>query len=336
MLSTPSSPHLQPKAKVRKVMAGVIMALIPGMFAQLWFFGAGVLVNISVALVSAVVFETLMLLATGKSPLKFLLDGSAIVTALLLALCLPPTAPWWLTVVGTGFAMIFGKHLYGGLGNNPFNPAMIGFVVLFISFPTEMTQWTAPVGVESSIETKVGTTEVVTQATPLDTMGSEARLGKSIDEIREGAVFSSLSGVGWQWIALAYLLGGIFMLARGIIRWQIPVSMLLAFTAVSTIFWLVDSAAYADPIFHLLSGATMIGAFFIATDPVSASTTPRGRLIYGAGIGILAYIIRVFATHPDGIAFAVLLMNICAPLIDAYTQPRVFGRNKKRIDGGDQ
>jgi len=244
-----------------------------------------------------------------------------------------------LTTIGVLSAIVVAKHLYGGLGYNPFNPAMIGYVVLLISFPREMSTWLIPHGVGQTqvmtlVETLraifVGVPEVdgLTGATPLDVLRTQMGLGLSVAEIRNSPVFGLVSGHGWEWAALGFLLGGLWLVYSRAADWRIPAGMLGGLAIISTVFYLINPQQYAPPWFHLWSGAAIFGAFFIATDPVTASATPRGRLIYGAGIGVLVYIIRAFGGYPDGVAFSVLLMNIAAPTIDLYTQPQVFGARR--------
>ena len=332
-----SSPYVAPGASLKRLMIHVIVALVPGTAAYAWFFGPGVLVNIALAIVFALAFEAGILALRSRPVMPQLGDFSAVVAAWLFALCLPMHAPWWLVLVGMGFAMVAGKHLYGGLGFNPFNPAMVGYVVLLISFPREMTTWYMPgtvsgetLGLADSIAYSFGTVAVeqwdaLSSATPLDLTRSGLGQGISIGEIRQSPLFGAWGGTGWEWIAACWLAGGIYLLATRTIRWHIPASVLAGLTAIALIFYLVDPSTYLSPLFHLLSGAAMIGAFFIATDPVSAATTDTGRLCYGLMIGLLIYVIRVWGGYPDGVAFAVLLANMCVPLIDYYTQPRVYG-----------
>jgi electron transport complex protein RnfD len=241
--------------------------------------------------------------------------------------------------------MVFGKHLYGGIGFNPFNPAMLGYVMLLISFPREMTTWAMPVELlpQSLSMTKtaeliflspsVSAVDAISAATPLDTLRTNINLGLSIESIRlsdeHHQIFGRFAGKGWEWINLFILAGGVWLMYLRVIRWQIPVALLGSLAIIASVFYFVDNTTHSSPLFHLFSGAAMLGAFFIATDPVSASTTPKGQLIYGGGIGLLTYIIRSWGGYPDAIAFAVLLMNMAAPTIDYYTQPRVFGAGKK-------
>ena len=278
---------------------------------------------------------------------RILADNSALLTGLLLAISIPPFAPWWMVVLGTVFAVIIAKQLYGGLGHNPFNPAMIGYVVLLISFPVQMTSWLPPHEIAATVpgfmdalhviftgHTALGAdmnalrmgVDGISQATPLDTFKTSLHAGHSVEQIMKSAIYSGmLAGAGWQWVNLAYLLGGLFLLQQKAIRWHIPVSFLVTLTVCATLGWVFSPESLASPQMHLLSGATMLGAFFILTDPVTASTTNRGRLIFGALAGLLVWLIRSFGGYPDGVAFAVLLANITVPLIDYYTRPRVYG-----------
>lgn len=309
------APYFHKPASVSRVMLTVGAALLPGLVAYVVFFGPGILRTLAVASVAALVFEAAFLRLRGKPVGLFLADGSALLTAWLLALSLPPTAPWWLVTVGVFFAIVVAKHLYGGLGQNPFNPAMVGFAVCIISFPALMGQWP---GVDA-----------VTAATPLDHLKTALKLAEGHGQVAtisaDRAVYGELAGRGWEWIAAGYLAGGAALIGLRVITWHIPLAFLGAVVVFSGGLWLYDSHAFASPLFHLFAGATMLGAFFIATDPVSGATTPRGKLIFGAGCGLLAMIIRIFGGYPDGIAFAVLLMNLCAPVIDMFTQPPVFG-----------
>jgi len=318
-------------------MLQVIVALLPGTAAYAWFFGPGVIVNILLAILFALAFEAALLKMRAKPVVVHLNDCSAVVAAWLFALCLPMHSPWWLVLTGTGFTMIAGKHLYGGLGFNPFNPAMVGYVVLLISFPREMTTWFAPqalldqpLNLAETLAFSFGNLDLqrwdaLTSATPLDQVKTAVGLGRSVDEFRSSPLFGHFAGQGWEWIAFWWFIGGLWMLVTRTIRWHIPVALLCAVLTMSLLFYFIDPQLYASPWFHLLSGATVIGAFFIATDPVTAATTDRGRLIYGFFIGLLICVIRVWGGYPDGVAFAVLLANMCVPLIDYYTRPRVYG-----------
>lgn len=316
-----ASPHLKVQPSVTGVMARVLVALIPGVVVFTVLFGPGVLVNLALSVVAAVAAEAASLKARGRTllPLK---DLSAVLTGALLALTLPPGAPWWLPVLGGLFSVLLGKQVFGGLGYNPFNPAMVGYVVLLISFPLPMSTWPAP---------QLGwAADAVSQATALDHVRTALTQGRTLSEIHTDPGFEHGLLRGWLWIALAYLAGGIFLLQQRTIRWQIPLGVLAGMGLMALVFWGLDPDRYASPLFHWLSGATMLGAFFIATDPVSACTTPRGRLVFGLGVGVLAYVIRTWGGYPDGFAFAVLLMNLCAPTIDRYTPTRVYGSGPRR------
>ena len=336
---TYSSPHLPGTGSVPLMMRRVLLALLPGIACAGWFFGWGILINILLAGCTALVAEAGMLALRRRPVADTLLDGSALLTGVLLALALPPLTPWWIPVIGSLFAIVIAKQLYGGLGYNPFNPAMIGYVVLLISFPLELTLWSAPGQSLPLIDTLAlvftGATpsslplDAITTATPMDTIKTRLGLSETLSEIRVGPLFGSFAGAGWEWINLAFLLGGLWLLQLRVIQWQIPTGMLGGLALGALLFYVVNPDVYASPLFHLFSGAAMVGAFFIATDPISASTTPRGRLYYGAGIGLLTYVIRTWGGYPDGVAFAVLLMNMAAPTIDYYTRPRVFGHADK-------
>lgn len=340
--ATQSSPHLHSANGVSRVMGWVLLALLPAAVTSWWFFGWGVLVNLLLACTTALAAETLILRLRGRPLVSTLSDLSALVTGVLLALALPPLLPWWQTVIGTAFAIIVAKQLFGGLGYNPFNPAMAGYVLLLVSFPVSMTRWLPPDSV-ADLSLSFGETlraifahtptlnwDALSSATPLDEMRQQLDRSLMISEIKNNPGWGLFGGQGWEWLAGAYLLGGLILLWRKVISWRIPISMLGGLALIAGLFWLIDPQTHPSPLFHLFSGAAICGAFFIATDPVSASTTPRGQLIYGASIGVLVFIIRSWGGYPDAIAFAVLLMNMAAPTIDYYTQPRVFGAAPKQ------
>jgi electron transport complex protein RnfD len=334
--SAVTSPHIFVGTGVARIMRRVLYAMVPGIVALVWLFGWGVLLQIGIASVVAIVAEATMLVMRGRSLGRYLGDCSALVTAWLLAVALPALAPWWLTTLGVAFAIIVAKHLYGGLGYNPFNPAMVGYVVLLISFPLEMSAWpnsalelgfsdTAQIILWGQLPSGL-TWDALSGATPLDSVKTQLSQGLSITEIHGSpALFGGIAGQGWEWVSLAFLAGGLWLVYTRTAAWQIPAAVLASLTISAGLFSILHPQAYPSPWFHVFSFSAIFGAFFIATDPVSASTTPRGRLFYGVGIGSLTYLIRSFGGYPDGIAFAVLLMNIMAPTIDAYTQPRVFG-----------
>ncbi|RXZ42470.1 RnfABCDGE type electron transport complex subunit D [Crenobacter cavernae] len=328
-----SSPFMARPTTVSVVMLKVLGALLPGIALYAWFYGAGVLVQIALASVTALAAEAAMLKARGQ-PIGFSLkDGSALVTAWLLALAMPPLGAWWMIVVATLFAIVIAKQLYGGLGNNPFNPAMVGFAVMIVAFPAQMAQWGsagAPLGAWDQIAyiftgALPPGVDAVASATPLDHLKTQLTLGTPVDAVFASPIYGHLAGAGGEWIALAYLAGGLFLWRQKLIPWQTPLAMLAGVTALALPLWLYDPAHYANPLFHLLAGATLLGAAFIVTDPVTGPTTPRGRLIFGFSVGVLVYVIRVFGGFPDSVAFAVLIMNIAVPFIDQATRPPVFG-----------
>jgi electron transport complex protein RnfD len=346
MFLAQSSPYLKNKLSVSDMMLMVTLALIPGILVAAGFFGVGVLFNILLAVTFALGFEAIMLYLRKRPVLVYLNDKSALLTAVLIGIALPPLAPWWLTLIGVFFAIVVAKQLYGGLGYNVFNPAMVAYAILLVSFPAEMTtHWHVP----TSLSTTAGphqltiletlnfqlfqqlppnvTLDAVTMATPLDIVRTSILSGSgTIAEIRtEGNAFGMLGGIGTEWVNLAFLAGGLFLLYKRVISWHIPVSILASLGFLSLLFGSFELDSNPSPMFHFFSGATMLGAFFIATDPVTASTTNKGRVIYGLCIGALIYIIRTWGGYPDAVAFSVLIMNMCVPLIDYYTQPRVYG-----------
>jgi len=341
---TDISPLVGSQNSISAIMRRVIWALIPGTALAIVILGWGVLTNVLLAVAAAVIFEALMLFLRQRPVGFYLGDYSAVVAGWILGLCLPTLAPWWIPIVASGFAIVLGKQLYGGLGYNPFNPAMVGYVVMLVSFPKQMTFWAAPWGTDGirlNFTESLSWTffeelpshlqfDAVTMATPLDAVRTRLSLGdESMAYIEQQSIFGLLAGQGSEWVALAFLAGGLWMIYKKIIRWHIPVAMLGALAIIATVFWLIDADRYGSPLFHLLAGGTMLGAFFVATDPISSSTTERGRLVFGAGVGILAYLIRSFGSYVDGVAFAVLLMNMAVPLIDYYTQPKVFGHKSQ-------
>lgn len=331
-LITVTSPHTTRQGNhTGAFMRQVIYATLPGLAVLTWLFGAGTLINVGFAIIVALISEAAFLKARGRDVRFYLSDYSAVVTALLLALALPPTSPWWLTLIGVSFAIIIAKQLYGGLGMNPFNPAMVGYVLLLISFPVEMTRWIAPHEAPALSENVAlfldqHSADGVTGATPLDTFRTWA--GDAQQLAGHGILHGVIAGQGWEWVNLAFLAGGLYLLWRRITTWHIPAGVLTGLALTALPFWLYDSARFAAPWFHLFSGAAMLGAFFIATDPVSAATSRNGRLIFGVLIGVLVWVIRSFGGYPDALAFAVLLMNLAAPTIDYYTQPRTYGHKR--------
>ncbi len=343
-LGRSSSPHAHGPRSTQWVMQQVLLATVPGLIVLTSYFGIGTLLNIIIASVTALACEAAVLKLRNRPIGFYLRDYSALVTAVLLGLALPPLAPWWLTITGTAFAIIIAKHLYGGMGYNPFNPAMIGYVVLLISFPLQMSAWVAPTGLMvdglGAIAPNLFTSlQIVltgsgidgfTAATPLDAFKHNS--GLLVEHFyQQTPQFSQgrWAGLGWEWVNIAFLLGGIYLLARKVFTWHAPIGMLLGLS-VMALFNYDGGSSTSDGsiIFHLLSGATMFGAFFIVTDPVTSATSNRGRFIYGALIGVILFVIRSWGNYPDALAFAVLLMNFAAPFIDYYTPPRTYGHGK--------
>ena len=326
-----TSPHVAGKQSVSRVMFTVAAALIPGMICQWYFFGWGSLINAALAVTTALILEAALLKARARPLGFFLKDGSVVVTALLLAIALPPLVPWWITVLGTALAVIFGKHLFGGLGQNPFNPAMVAYALLLVSLPVLMTtRWVNvehPTSFLDSLHIIFAhagdTIDGFTGATPLDHY--KLNIAQSTAEVLKAEpIYAAFGAVGWTPVNLAFLVGGIILLALRIITWHIPLTLLLTLALCSVLFG-ADADTDVPLTLHLLSGSTMLAAFFIATDPVSAATSNKGKLFYGAGIGLLMYLIRTWGNYPDATAFAVLLMNAVVPLINRATVPTPVG-----------
>lgn len=318
-------------------MKQVLLATIPGVLVLTWFFGPGTIINIVFGSALALAFEAWALWLRGKDYKTPLRDHSVIVTATLLCIALPPYAPWWLIAVGIGVSVLLGKHVFGGLGYNPFNPAMVGYVVLLISFPVQMSAWAPPRGlaeIPGLGDTlrhlfAPGTIDAVTAATPLDLLRQNT--GLLFDDLTNSRPeLGGWGGVGWLQTNIAFLIGGIWLMYRRIFTWHAPLAMLAALSLCALMGYDGGSSqSGGSALFHLLSGATMFAAFFIITDPVSSAVSNRGRLIFGALIGVLVYLIRVLGNYPDAVAFAVLILNFCAPFIDHYTQPKVYGTRSK-------
>ncbi|MFZ4583332.1 MAG: RnfABCDGE type electron transport complex subunit D, partial [Paludibacter sp.] len=305
------APHIHGGDSVSKNMTSVIIALIPALLVGLYFFGLGALIVTLTAVVSCVVFEYLIQRYVLKTETS-VLDGSAALTGLLLALNLPSNIPFWIIIIGSLVAIGIGKMTYGGLGNNPFNPALVGRVFLLISFPVQMTSWPLPVPMNGSY------LDAVTGPTTLAMMKSHFGDLPSTFDLFIGKMGGSIGEVS----ALALLAGLIYLLAKKIISWHIPVSILLTVFVFTGILNLVNPELYASPILHLLSGGLMLGAIFMATDYVTSPMNPRGMLVYGVGIGVITVVIRVFGAYPEGVSFAILIMNAFTPLINTYIKPK--------------
>lgn len=340
------APFLTPASDVASVMRHVLYALVPAAIAYVWYFGSGFIFNLVIAAIFCIVGESLMLRLRGRPPTSTLSDYSALVTAALLAFAMPALTPWWVTATAALFATGVAKQLYGGLGYNLFNPAMVGYVVVLIAFPMQMNLWTVPrVGsidyhymtiAETARFTLTGTLpdylsfDAISRPTPLDIVKAGLNNMQTFGELRANSMMGDFGGRGWEWIGNFTAIGGAWLLLKKIIRWQIPFAVFMGLLVPSSIMYILDSGVNPSPGFHLFTGGTILCAFFIATDPVSAATSNRGRLVYGFGIGFLIYTIREWGSYADGVAFAVLLMNMAVPAIDYITKPHIVGHPLKK------
>ncbi|MEY3760136.1 MAG: hypothetical protein RIR39_1627 [Pseudomonadota bacterium] len=340
-----SGAHVGVKATVSYIMRQVMLALMPATAFGLWVFGWPAINLFIVTVLSAVLFEAFCLQLAGRVVKPVLMDGSAVLTGWLLAMTLPPWAPWWIGVVGSGLAIILGKQVYGGLGQNLFNPAMLARVALLISFPIEMTTWAnvsplfflnSPGLAESWYITFSGldNLDAITGATTLGFIKTEFSQNHLLSEILKD-YSGFLNFIGWSRGSLGetstvlLMLGGIWLIRQGVIQWHIPVSLLLTVTLLAGFFHVIDDQHYVSPFLHLNSGALILVAFFIATDYVTSPNTKIGQLVFGGGCGLLIFVIRTWGAYPEGAGFAVLLMNAATPLIDHYIRPRIYGRDRK-------
>ncbi|ALI08706.1 MULTISPECIES: RnfABCDGE type electron transport complex subunit D [Pseudomonas] len=311
--------------RLRPAMTRVLLATLPGVLALLWFQGWGVVLNLLLSGLTALAVEALVL-RLRRRPLKpELNDGSALVSATLLALALPAYCPWWLTVTAAACALLFGKHLWGGVGSNPFNPAMLGYALVLVAFPAHMSPAPHGLGLLEGLQQVFGThptPDAWAGATALDSLRTNTSL--TIDELfASDPAFGRFGGRGAEWVNLAFLAGGLFLLQQRVFSWHAPVGLLGSLFIVSLLCWNGSgSDSHGSPLFHLFSGATMLGAFFIATEPVSGAKAPLARLLFGAGMGLLVYLIRTWGGYPDGVAFAVLLMNLGVPALDRFAEAR--------------
>ncbi|OGT00631.1 MAG: electron transporter RnfD [Gallionellales bacterium RIFCSPLOWO2_12_FULL_59_22] len=344
-IANKSAPFAHGVSSVRKTMFLVLLALTPATLFNLYLFGWPAIMLFTVTVAACLIVEAGCLSLAGKPVMATLADCSALLTGWLLAMSLPPWAPWWLGVIGAVFAIAMAKHSFGGLGQNVFNPAMVGRTVLLISFPVAMTTWIVPyplfsAGAPGFIDALAITfggqmPDAVSSASALGHIKTE--LSRHIPVIQSMADVPGLTdmllgyraGSMGETSAILILAGGLFLMYKRIISWHIPLSVMGGLFVMASIFHLVDPAKFASGTFHLVSGATFLGAFFIATDYVTSPVTRTGQLIFGVGCGVLIWLIRTFAGYPEGVAFAVLLMNALTPIIDQYTRPRAFGRNRK-------
>jgi len=338
-------PFLKQSPSVSHIMMVVMLALIPATLYGLFAFGWPAVYLFIITIAAAMLSEAAWLKIAGKPIQPALSDGSAALTGWLLALTLPPWAPWWIGALGAVFAIWLGKHVFGGLGQNLFNPAMVARVILLISFPVEMTSFIDPgqhnaPGLMDSLAITFG----YGAAPAMDTISSASVLGHIKTELARGThwddafastyelrgvILGAVPGSLGETSAPLLILGGLLLLAVRIISWHIPVAMIGTIAILASVMNFADPLTYPDAMVHVLSGATLMGAFFIATDLVTSPVSPLGKIVFGVGCGLLVYVIRTWGGYPEGVAFAVLIMNAATPLIDRYIKPRVYGRNRR-------
>lgn len=328
LLTVSGSPHVHTGQSVSKIMYGVVFSLIPAMLVSFYFFGLAAILVTLTAVVSCMAFEYVIQKYLIKGPVT-IGDGSAIITGILLAFNVPSSLPLGMVVIGSAVAIGMAKMTFGGLGKNPFNPALVGRVFLMISFPVEMTTWPKPTAFSTQL------TDVVTGPTPLDVLKGGLARGESVGEIMPqipdyvNLLMGNMGGSIGEISALMLIIGGIYMLVKKIITWHIPVAYLGSVIIFSGIFWLIDPTHYVDPLFHLITGGLMLGALYMATDMVTSPMSPTGMLIFGVGCGVLTMVIRLFGAYPEGVSFAILIMNAFVPLINRAFKPKRFGEEVK-------
>lgn len=345
-MATRAGPFTHTVNTISRTMLWVMAALLPSTAYGLWLFGWPAIFLFVITLTTAVVAEAVMLKLLGQPVRVRLMDGSALLTGWLLALSLPPWAPWWIGFLGGLAAIVLGKHLFGGLGQNMFNPAMVARILLLISFPVQLTVWVAPAPLGSAASPSFGQAlayvggstvlpEHMSAATSLGQLKTEHSRGVSMVATSEKLATSQQMAIGQESGSMGetsaglLLAGGLLLLALRIISWHIPVAMLGTLAALAAVSSAVDPTRFASVSIHLLSGASLLGAFFIATDYVTSPVSRSGQLLFGAGIGALTWVIRSMGAYPEGVAFAVVLMNAMVPLIDRGLRPRVFGRSRR-------
>jgi len=324
LLEVSPSPHSHGEDTTRKLMFGVVIALLPALFASVFYFGTGAVIVTITSIISCLTFEYLIQRFILKKPVS-ITDGSALVTGLLLAFNLPSNIPIIIIILGSLVAIGVAKMTFGGLGNNPFNPALVGRVFMLLSFPVQMTSWPVPSGFNT------GYTDAITGATPLAIMKEGIKNGESISQLMGKIpttfqmLLGKMGGSMGEVAALALLIGFIYLLYKKIITWHIPVSIIGTVAIFTTILWLINPQSNASPVFHLLSGGLLLGAIFMATDYVTSPMNPKAMILYGCCIGILTVIIRVWGSYPEGVSFAILIMNAFVPLMNVYIKPKRFG-----------
>ncbi len=328
LLTVSGSPHIHGNQNVNKIMWQVVLAMVPAALVSFWYFGLSSIVLTLVAIVGAITVEYLIAKFVLKTA-PTIHDGSAVITAVLLAFNVPSSLPWWQMLIGITFAIAIAKMTYGGLGKNPFNPALAGRVFLLISFPVDMTTWPKPGlpfnTMNFAVDGLTGPTSLGIVKEGLAKGDSMAQVTSQLPDYTQmfmGQIGGSLGEVS----AIALILGGLFLLVRKVITWHIPVSFLLSAFAFAGILYLVDPTQYIDPVFHLLAGGMMLGAFFMATDMVTSPMSVKGQILFGVGCGVLTILIRVWGAYPEGVSFAILIMNAFTPLINKGFKPKSFGR----------
>lgn len=318
------SPHAHGEASTKKLMYGVVIALMPAFITSVFYFGIGAIIVTATSVISCMLFEFLIQKYILQKPIS-ITDGSALVTGLLLAFNLPSNIPFFMVVLGSFVAIAIAKMTFGGLGNNPFNPALVGRVFMLISFPVQMTTWPKPMGFAGSY------TDAVTGATPLAILKEGIKNGESLTELMNKVpttmqmLLGKMGGSMGEVAAFALLLGFAYMLYKKIITWHIPVSIIGTVAIFTTIHWVLNPETSAGPVFHILSGGLLLGAIFMATDYVTSPMNPKAMIIYGCCIGLLTVIIRLYGAYPEGVSFAILIMNAFVPLLNAYIKPKRFG-----------
>ena len=326
LLTISGSPHVHGDMSVKKIMYGVVYAMLPAMLVSFYFFGMGAVMVTLVSVVSCLFFEWVIQKYLMKGPLT-IDDGSALITGILLAFNVPSNLPLWIVVVGALISIAVAKMSFGGLGKNPFNPALVGRVFLLISFPVQMTSWPIP----KPIFGAEAVTDAITGPTTLGIVKEGLRNGESVQELMKQIPSYANELLGFQGgslgevSAIALILGALYMLYKRIITWHIPVAYLGSVIIFSGIFWLIDPGQYLDPLFHIVTGGMILGVFYMATDMTTSPINPRGMLIFGAGCGILTMVIRIWGSYPEGVSFAILIMNAFVPLINRYVKPARFG-----------
>lgn len=323
-----ASPHVHSERTSEKLMYDVVYALIPVFLVSLYVFGINALIATVSAVVSCILFEYLIQKYLLKTKIT-ISDGSALITGILLAFNLPAGIPVWMIIIGSLVAIGVAKLSFGGLGFNIFNPALVGRVFLLVSFPVEMTLW------PTAVENNTTLVDAVTGATTLGLIKEGVQFGQTISELSAqlpsttDMLLGITSGSLGEMSALALLLGGFYLIIRKVISWHIPITVLVTMAIMTGIFWMLDPEQYANPLIHVLSGGAILGAFFMATDLVTSPVTKKGMVIFAIGIGVLTVVIRLWGAYPEGISFAILIMNAFVPLINSYFKPRRFGSKIK-------